>query len=363
LDEEEDPTPDTTSRPETTLQKLERLEMKRPAEEKKKRTEEKRPQHSTRLVPKVGGAHIPEDYGASKTAEQSIWWATKTASKINKLEAQLKEAAVPLFGEPKNLVPSIKEKIKICNWVEDLEIQKEKDLKRIEELQKANTRLRSKKGLLNLQLEKEKKNQAWKETALSRLEEANLTVKKLAKFDAPSRVRKDTIQEFLKKDDTNYTQIFNTLSKFASDIDDSLSEFSSALLPMKYVMEELSKELRNQREEIELQDLRDSDTQGKRKRRKIVESASEEEFCTPSPGKNPENSQGRPEKRKFPVKVKVEMDSGMQEAQGPDMTLNEDNRAETSSRPAPSRQTSTVPKEPVATEEGLAAKQPEEGKL
>jgi hypothetical protein len=82
-----------------------------------------------------------------------------------------------------------------------------------------------------------------------------------------------------------------------------------------------------------------------------------------SPKRNPKNSQGRLEKRKFPVKVKVEMDSGMQEAQGPDMTLDEDTRVETSSRPAPSGPTTTVPEEPATTVEGLAAKQPEEGKL
>jgi hypothetical protein len=187
-------------------------------------------------------------------------------------------------------------------------------------------------------------------------------VKKLAKFDVPSRVRKDTIEEYLEKGDSNYTQIFNSISKFMSDIDDSLSEFSSALQSTRYVMEELSKELRKWREEIELQDLEDSDTQGKRKRRKIIKSASEEEFCTPCPEKNQENSQGRPKKRKFLVKVKVEMYSGMQEAQGPDMTLNEDDRAETSSRPAPSGPTSTVLEEPITTE-GLVAKQPKEGKL
>jgi hypothetical protein len=262
-------------------------------------------------------------------------------------------------------VPAIKEKIKICNRVEDLEIQRERDLKKIEELQKANSRLKMEKGMIGKQLEQEKKNQAWKEKALSRLVEANLTVKKLAKFDAPSRIRKDTIKEIPEKGNTNYTRIFNTISKFASDIDDSLSEFSSALLSIRYVMEELSKELRNRREEIEkIQDLGDSDTtQGKRKRRKIINSGSEEEFCSPSPEKYPENSQGRPEKRKFLVKVKVEMDSGMQEAQGPDITLKEDIWAETSSRLAPSGPTSMVPEEPVTTDEGLAAKQPEEGKL
>jgi hypothetical protein len=98
---------------------------------------------------------------------------------LDKLEAHLKEGAGMLYCEPKNLVPAIKEKIKICNRVEDLKIQRERDLKKIEELQKADTRLRMEKGLISKQLEDEKKRQAWKEKALSRLEEANLTVKKL----------------------------------------------------------------------------------------------------------------------------------------------------------------------------------------
>jgi hypothetical protein len=76
-----------------------------------------------------------------------------------------------------------------------------------------------------------------------------LTVKKLFKFDVASRIRKDIIQEFLEKGDTTYIRIFDTISKFASDIDESLSDFSSALLPMRYVMQELSKELRSQRPE------------------------------------------------------------------------------------------------------------------
>jgi hypothetical protein len=41
---------------------------------------------------------------------------------LDKLEAHLKEAAGMLYCEPKNLVPAIMEKIKICNRVEDLEI-------------------------------------------------------------------------------------------------------------------------------------------------------------------------------------------------------------------------------------------------
>jgi hypothetical protein len=116
------------------------------------------------------GALILEDYEASGTAEQMIWWAHKTASKLEKIEAHVKEAAGMLYCEPKNLVLAIKEKIKISNRVEDLEIQREKDLKKIEELQKANLRLRTEKGLINRQLDDEKKKKDWDEKALSRLE-------------------------------------------------------------------------------------------------------------------------------------------------------------------------------------------------
>jgi hypothetical protein len=180
-----------------------------------------------------------------------------------------------------------------------------------------------------------------------------LTVKKLFKFDVASRIQKDTIKEFLKKGDTTYTRIFDTVSKFASDIGESLSDFSNALLSMRHVMQELSKDLRSRRPEfVKFQDLEDFDnTQGKRKRQRIVDCGSDKEFCTPSPENNPESSQGKSEKKKGLGKVKVEMDSGMQEAQGPDMTLKEDMRVETSTRPASSRPTSTASEEPVTTVE------------
>jgi hypothetical protein len=121
----------------------------------------------------------------------------------------------------------------------------------------------------------------------------------------------------------NYTRIFDTISKFAADVDKSLSEFDSALMPLKYTMKELSQELRNWRPEgVRFKDLEESDkTQGRRKREKTVLSDSDNEFFTLSPKKNPESSQRKPEKKEIPVKVKVEVDLGMQEAQGPDMTL------------------------------------------
>jgi hypothetical protein len=68
-------------------------------------------------------------------------------------------------------------------------------------------------------------------------------------------------------------------------------------------------------------------------------------------------------KEEVPVKIKVEMDLGMHEAQGSDMTLKKDMWAETSTRPTLSGPTSTASEEPIIVVERLATKHPEEGKL
>jgi hypothetical protein len=86
-----------------------------------------------------------------------IWWANNWATKLDKIEAHMKEAAGMLYCNRASIVEVLKEKIATCNRVEDLKIHREKDLKRIEELQAANIRLRTEKGLLNKQLEHEKK--------------------------------------------------------------------------------------------------------------------------------------------------------------------------------------------------------------
>jgi hypothetical protein len=72
--------------------------------------------------------------------------------------------------------------------------------------------------------------------ALSKLEEANLTIKKLAKLDVPGRIRTDTIKKFLEKGDTSYKRIFDTLFKFIVDVEEALSEFRDSLHPLKWVM-------------------------------------------------------------------------------------------------------------------------------
>jgi hypothetical protein len=122
----------------------------------------------------------------------------EAAAKIKKLEGQIKDAAAPLFCKLENLVAAVKDKIWACFRIEDLEIQGERDRKKIEDINKARFRLRNEKGLLTRQLEDKKKKHAWKAMALSQLEEANLTVKKLAKFDAPGRIRTDAIKKFFK---------------------------------------------------------------------------------------------------------------------------------------------------------------------
>jgi uncharacterized protein (DUF4415 family) len=129
------------------------------------------------------------------------------------------------------------------------------------------------KGLLNKQLEnkkkkKKKKKEDFEEKALSQLEKANRTVKKVFKLDTTSKIRKDVIKEFFEKGKKNYTRIFDSISKFAADVDKYLSEFASALMPLKYTM----KELRNWRSEgVRFKNLEDFDEgQDRRKRKKAA---------------------------------------------------------------------------------------------
>jgi hypothetical protein len=90
---------------ETTPQKSKRL-----SEEKKKPAEEKKPQYSAKFVPRVGGTGVKflDEYEASGSSEQTIWWAHNTASKLDKIEAHVKEAAGMLYCKPANLVQALK---------------------------------------------------------------------------------------------------------------------------------------------------------------------------------------------------------------------------------------------------------------
>ena len=94
-DKEEDPIPEKLSKPKTTPRKSERLaeekkklveEKKYTAKEKGKVAEEKKQPHLEKFQPSVGGEHItqkfPDKFTASGKAEQTVWWANKTAAVI-----------------------------------------------------------------------------------------------------------------------------------------------------------------------------------------------------------------------------------------------------------------------------------------
>ena len=165
-----------------------------------------------------------------------------------------------------------------------------------------------------------------------------MTVKKLAKLDAPGRIRTEAIDEYLEKGHVNYKPIFDTLSKFTADMEEALEEFQNSLHPLKQLMKDLHTELR-----IRRGDQNEGNSEGRMmKRRRII---SDDEFSDPDEGKSP-------------VKIKVEVKGGEQEAQGPDTTMMEEGQKETSNKPLPK-----IPEDPSTTIEVLAGKEPEEGKL
>jgi hypothetical protein len=227
----------------------------------------------------------------------------------------------------------IKEKIR--NTVEDFQIQAKKDQQKIAEYKKERSMLKMERAMMLKKVEETKKKDAWNEKALSRLEEANLTVKKLAKLDVPGRIRTDTIDKFLEKGHANYKPIFDTLSKFTADVEEALDEFKKSIHPLTGIVEDLHRELRDRKREAKLQDDGDCSAQGKRKRKEVIPSNTKGEFSEPEEGRNPEKSLGKPEKKKSPVKVKLEIDKDMQEAQGPDTTMREQDQEKTSSKPSP----------------------------
>ena len=404
-DKEEDPIPERSSKPETTPRKSERLaeEKKKPVEEKKYTAEEKgkaaeekkQPPHSEKFQPSVGGEHItqkfPDKFTPSGVAEQAVWWAGRTAAvikqitaqyreasmkleraeiklkeaalskeaaaklekaeakwkeatgKVAHLEGQLKEAAVMLCCSLENIAEGIKDKIRICNTVEDFQIQAKKDRQRMTELENERSLLRAERATLRAEVERSKEKDAWNEKALSRMEEANLTVKKLAKLDTSGLIRTEAIEKYLEKGHVNYKPIFDTLSKFTGDMEEALEEFQTTLHPLKQLMENLHLELRTKRGE-----LKKDNAEGRTMKRQRVIS---------------DNEISNPEEGRSPVKVKVEPAEGEQEAQGPDTTMLDVGQEEIGNKPSPTAQQPTIPEEPGTTVKVLAEKELEEGKV
>ena len=124
----------------------------------------------------------------AKLKKAEAKWKEATG-KVAQLENQLKEAAIMLYCKPENIAAGIKEKLRICNMVEDFQIQAKKDQRKITEYEKERSTLKIERAILLTQVEQSKNKDAWNEKALSKLEEANLTVKKLAKLDTLGRIR------------------------------------------------------------------------------------------------------------------------------------------------------------------------------
>ena len=70
----------------------------------------------------------------AKLEKAEARWKEATG-KVAQLEDQLKEAAIILCCKPEDIAAGIKEKIWICNMVEDFQVQARKDQKRILEFQ------------------------------------------------------------------------------------------------------------------------------------------------------------------------------------------------------------------------------------
>jgi hypothetical protein len=120
---------------------------------------------SGRFLPRVGGAggsKTPDEYEASKSLEQVVWWANTTTRKLTQMEGHMKEVARKLSCGPASVVEVLKEKLTAYNRLDNPQDQKEKDLKRIQELQKDVVRLNFKTGLLKKQVQVEKKRKEWK---------------------------------------------------------------------------------------------------------------------------------------------------------------------------------------------------------
>lgn len=67
---------------------------------------------------------------------------------------------------------------------------------------------------------------------MKRLEEANQTVIWIFKLNKEVEISKNVIDDFLEKEDKNYRAIFGKVTKFSKDIDQSLTNFKNAILPI-----------------------------------------------------------------------------------------------------------------------------------
>jgi hypothetical protein len=156
------------------------------------------------------------------------------------MESHMKEVAGMLSCGLASIVEVLKEKLATYDWMDDLHNQREKDLKRIQELQTNVPWLNFEKGLLNKQVQDEKKKKELEERAVNHLEKANWIVNRVFKLDTTVRIQKDVIKDFSGEGDKNYHCIFDAVTKFAKDVDKSFTKFKDALLPLASNLRALS---------------------------------------------------------------------------------------------------------------------------
>jgi hypothetical protein len=190
-------------------------------------------------------------------------------------------------------------------------------------------RLNFETGLLKKQMKDGEKRKEREERAVNRLEEANRKVTWVFKLDTAARIRKDVIEDFLEKGGRNYHCIFGAVTKFAKDVDKSLTEFKDALWPMAGNLRDLSSQKPERRFGLHMLEDSDNDAQARRRKGKIVLSGSDEDVDHPSPEKISVEEkklaeEKKPKKEEIPVPTQMEADSEMQEAQGPDVAAKED---------------------------------------
>jgi hypothetical protein len=107
-----------------------------------------------------------------------------------------------------------------------------------------------------------------KERAMNPLEEENRIVIQIFKLDRKEEIQKNVIKEFFKKGDKAYWPIFGVIIKFFKDIDQSLTKFTDAILPVSNFLKNLKAWKLEQR--IVLQDSDDESEFRRRKGKEIV---------------------------------------------------------------------------------------------
>jgi hypothetical protein len=131
-------------------------------------------------------------------------------------------------------------------------------------------------------MKEDQKRKEWEERAMNRLEDANQTVIQIFKLDKEADIQKNVIEGFLEKGDKNYQAIFGTFTKFATDVDKSLTGFRDAILTMTSYLKELKGWKPEQ--SVRVHKIKDSDdeAQARRRKGKLLPSGSSEDRIRPN---------------------------------------------------------------------------------